>query len=192
MKRADLATFAATFADDDDPWQTFTARDEAIKRSAIVHAVGPHRLGRVYELASGNGSNSKALITRAMRLDAVEGTAEGTKLTQHALRAEPRARALHLPLPARSPRAGYDCIVIAELLYYLTQRQMHRVAIETDRIARPGTRLVLAHHTIDFHDFSQHAHGIHGRFLSSLTRFGALRTVRRTSKWIVQVASACR
>lgn len=73
----DLAGFAAKFAGDDDPRRTFTARDEAVKRAAILHAIGHRPVGRVLELASGNGSNSAAIARMALRLDATEGTREG-------------------------------------------------------------------------------------------------------------------
>ena len=61
MKAIDLSGFAAKFAADEDPWRTFSNRDEAVKRAAILHALGPGPLGRVLELGSGNGSNSRAI-----------------------------------------------------------------------------------------------------------------------------------
>jgi protein-L-isoaspartate O-methyltransferase len=118
----DLAGFAAKFAGDDDPWRTFTARDEAVKRAAILHAIGHRPVGRVLELASGNGSNSAAIARMALRLDATEGTREGVDLTARAVAAWPRACASLLVLPGRPPRLVYDVIVIAEILYYLSAR----------------------------------------------------------------------
>lgn len=190
MSTIDLAGFSAKFADEDDPWRTFSNRDEAVKRAAILHALGPGPHGRVLELASGNGSNSAALAPRSRRLDATEGTPEGTALTARAIAAWPRARALLQPLPARAPRPIYDAIVVAELLYYLSARDMALVACDVAQAARPGTVLVLAHHRVDFYDFAQHAAGIHARFLAEAPRFGAPRRVRRTGKWIVEAAVA--
>jgi cyclopropane fatty-acyl-phospholipid synthase-like methyltransferase len=185
-----LAGFSAKFAKSDDPWQTFTNRDEAIKRAAILHALGPAPLGRVLELASGNGSNSVAMAPRALRLDATEGTAEGTQLTADATRAWPRTRAVQLPLPGQLPRPTYDAVVIAELLYYLTPREMARVARDVAQTARRGTILVLAHHRIDFYDFAQRAAGIHDRFIFEAGRFGGTQVIHRTSRWIVEAALA--
>ena len=124
-----LDAFERTFTNDPDPWRTFSDRDEAIKRAAILHAIGAGPHGRILEVAAGNGSNSRALAARALRLDATEATTAGTRLVAAVLRDRaPRARALRLAVPARLPRARYDAIVIAELLYYLSPRAMERTA----------------------------------------------------------------
>lgn len=185
MTAIGLSGFAAKFRDDADPWRTFASRDEAVKRAAIVTALGPTPVGRVLELASGNGSNSVALASRALRLDATEGTAEGTALTAKALADRPRVSATTLAVPGRFPRPIYDAIVIAELLYYLSPSSMAAVAADVGRALRPGGRLVLAHHRIDFYDFAQHADGIQERFVALIGRRGRIETVRRTRRWSV-------
>lgn len=189
MTAIDLAGFSAKFAGDDDPWATFTARDEVVKRDAILHALGARPWGRVLELASGNGSNSVALAARALRLDATEGTSEGAALTARALAGCPSARASVQVLPGRAPRPVYDAVVCAELLYYLSPRDMRQVARDVAAVLRPGGRLVLAHHRVDFYDFAQHAAGIHDRFLRATGRRWRVRAVRFTGKWQVVVAS---
>lgn len=190
MKPITLAGFESKFQDDDDPWATFSDRDEATKRRAILHALGPGPLGRVLELASGNGSNSRAIAPRALRLDATEATAAGTRLTAQAIAPWPRARARALALPGRFPRDRYDAILVAELLYYLSPRDMVEVARDVAHASRPGGRLVLAHHVVDYYDFAQHARGIHERFLKDTNAAWRVREVARTARWVVSVARA--
>lgn len=182
----DLEGFEAKFADSDDPWSTWTARDEALKRRAILRALGPGPLGRVLELGAGNGSNSRSIAARALRLDATEATTTGTALVREAVsRRAPRARALRLVVPAALPKPLYDAVVIAELLYYLSPRDMHALARQVVRCLRPGGTLVLAHHRITFYDFVQRADCIQQRFLAATGRTWPRRQVWRTGRWSV-------
>jgi hypothetical protein len=120
------------------------------------------------------------------RLDATEATASGTKLVARAIAARGgRARAIRLAVPARLPRPAYDIAVVAELLYYLTPRDMAQTARDVAAALRPGGTLVLAHHRIDFPDFAQHAAHIQRRFLAATGRRWQVRIIRRTSHWIV-------
>ena len=191
MRPIDLTGFAEKFAAHDDPWRTYSDRDEAVKRSAILHALGPGPLGRVLELGSGNGSNSRAMAARALRLHATEGTVEGTALTARAIADRARARAIRLALPARFPQRDYDAIVIAELLYYLPPQAMRHVAKCVAQALRPGGRLVLAHHRIDYYDFAQHAADIQERFLRMTGMTWQVETMRRRARWHVLVARRC-
>lgn len=185
MSAIDLIGFSAKFESDDDPWATFTSRDERLKRAAVLHALGSGPIGRVLELASGNGSNSVAIAPRALRLDATEGTVQGAELTARALTGSARVRASRLVLPAKPPRTRYDAVVVAELLYYLSPRDMARVARDVAAVLAPGGVLVLAHHRVDYYDFAQHAANIHARFLAATGAAWRGRIIRRTGKWIV-------
>lgn len=186
MRAITLEGFERTFTADPDPWATFSDRDEAVKRRAILHAMGPGPWGRVLELAAGNGSNSAPIAKRALRLDATEATAAGTRLVEAALAGRHRrARAVRLAVPAPFPRPTYDIVVIAELLYYLTPDAMRRTARDIGRGLRPGGVLVLAHHRIDFHDFAQHARHLHRIFLAATRRGWRVRTVRQNRRWVV-------
>lgn len=186
MKPIDLAGFEAKFETDTDPWSTWTKRDEALKRTAILHALGSGPLGRVLELGAGNGSNSRPIAARALRLDATEATRRGTALVGDAIGARlGRARAIRLVVPAPLPRPCYDAIVVAELLYYLDPGAMAALARQAAAQLRPGGTLVLAHHKVTFYDFAQHAAGIHDRFLCHTGVTWQVRRVRETRRWVV-------
>ena len=189
MKPITLRGFDAKFSGDADPWATFTDRDEALKRRAILNAMGPGPWGRVLELAAGNGSNSAAIAPRALRLDATEATASGTALVAKALGGRKRARAIELTVPARLPRVRYDIVVVAEVIYYLSACDMARTARDVAAVLRPGGVLVLAHHRVDYPDFAQHAAHLQRAFLRATRRRWQVRVARRTGRWIVL---ACR
>lgn len=185
MRSITLEGFQSKFSDNDDPWATFTDRDEALKRRAILRAMGPGPRGRVLELAAGNGSNSIAIAPRVLRLDATEGTASGEALVARALAGRGRARALRLIVPARLPRRQYDIVVVAEVIYYLTARAMAQTARDVAAALRPGGRLVLAHHRVDYPDFAQHAASLQRAFLTAAGCSWNVRVARRTGRWIV-------
>ncbi|MES1926823.1 class I SAM-dependent methyltransferase [Salinisphaera sp. T31B1] len=181
----DLEGFQATFAANPDPWGTYIRRDEIRKRVCLLRALGPGRRARVLELASGNGANSQALASRALALDACEGTTAGVALTAAALAGRPHARVLHRVLPGRLPRVRYEAIVIAELLYYLNRRAMRALARHVAAHLAPHGRLVLVHHHIDFHDTAQTAQAIHRRFLAATGRNWHRHYAHRNQRWRV-------
>lgn len=186
MKPIDLAGFEQKFAGNADPWSTFTNRDEAHKRRAILHGLGAGPNGRVLELAAGNGSNSVALAQRALRLDATEGTLSGVDLVRRAVGIDPRVRVQRLVLPGRLPAARYDAAIVAEVLYYLSAHALQQVARDVAAALRNGGRLVLAHHRVDYPDFVQHAAHIHARFLAATgVRWRRVGDIR-TGRWRVQ------
>lgn len=186
MKTIGLDGFDRKFAGSDDPWDTFSNRDEARKRRAILHAMGAGPVGRVLELAAGNGSNSVALSRRALRLDATEGTKSGTDLVRRAVGHHARVRVRQVVLPAAFPARVYDAAVVAEVLYYLSPRDMAQVARDVATRLRPGGRLVLAQHRVDYPDFVQHAHGIHERFLAASGAAWCRQNSVRTGRWRVE------
>ena len=186
MRPIDLHGFDAKFTGDADPWRTFTNRDEARKRRAIVKGLGTGPIGRILELAAGNGSNSVALARMALRLDATEGAESGTELIRRAVGRDQRVRVSQLVLPGRFPAKEYDAIVVAEVLYYLSSQDMARVARDVATALSSGGRLVLAHHRVDYPDFVQHADGIHHRFLSDTGVAWTPRRDVRTGRWRVQ------
>jgi cyclopropane fatty-acyl-phospholipid synthase-like methyltransferase len=186
MRAISLAGFDEKFFANDDPWSTWNAPDEVLKRKAILQAMPVGVCGRVLEIGAGNGSNSRALAARSLRLDATEATSAGTALVDRALAGRRRSRALRLVAPDRLPRSTYDAVVIAELLYYLRPHAMAELARQMTRCIRVGGTLILAHHRITFYDFAQHAEHIHDRFLADTGTVWRSRLVRRTDRWLVQ------
>jgi SAM-dependent methyltransferase len=186
MKPIDLAGFEQKFAGSADPWSTFTNRDEAHKRAAILHGLGGGPIGRVLEIAAGNGSNSVALARRALRLDATEGAQGGVDLVRRAVGDERGVRVLRLVLPGRFPGRVYDAAVVAEVLYYLSPRDMRQVARDIAAAVRRGGRLILAHHRVDYPDFVQHAAHLHARFLAESGVAWRAAGDERTGRWRVQ------
>lgn len=174
--------FEAVFAREADPWGTWERRDEAVKRGAILRACG-HIRGRALELACGNGSNTAALRSKALRLLAVDGAPSAVSITQKRVTG-PRVSVAQAVLPDETPRDVFDLIVIAEVLYYLRGREIVRLGARL-RLA-PGGRLVLAHHHIRFHDVSSDPAAVHATLLAALPQPLARVFHRQTGRWRVE------
>ena len=173
--------FEAVFARTEDPWGTYERRDEAVKRQAILRACGG-RSGRALELACGNGSNTRALARRSLRLLALDGAPSAVAITRRRA-GGPRVAIGEALLPDGAPRGAFDLIVIAEVLYYLSDREIARLGRRLG-LARGG-RLVLAHHHVDFPDTSSRPAACHRtlvRAMPPLERVAA----RRTGRWRVE------
>ncbi|MEM7729905.1 MAG: class I SAM-dependent methyltransferase [Pseudomonadota bacterium] len=174
--------FEAVFAASDDPWGTYERQDEAVKRVAIARACGRLR-GRALELACGNGSNTRMLARRSLRLLALDG-AEAAVAVARRRAGAPGVRIEKAVLPRDTPRETFDLIVIAEVLYYLTPREIERLGRRLS--LAPGGRLVLAHHHVDFPDTSSRPAHVHDRLCAAMA--GPLQRVfaQRTGRWRVE------
>jgi SAM-dependent methyltransferase len=180
--------FEARFAADPDPWATRTARDEAVKREAVLRALGPGRRGRVLELGCGNGSTTRALAGRALALRAVDASPSAVALAGAATAGEGAVRVERRLLPGPLPGGPFDAVVIAELLYYLASPAAARLARAVAAALAPGGALVLAHHRVPFHDVSQPPEGVHDRFLAASGARWRRVPGRRTARWRVERA----
>lgn len=174
--------FEAVFARDQDPWGTYARRDEAVKRQAILRAAGRTR-GRALELACGNGSNTRALRGRALRLLALDGAPSAVRITRQRAGGR-RVEVREALLPTDAPREPFDLIVIAEVLYYLRTDEIARLGRRL-RLA-PGGRLVLAHHHVDFPDTSSRPADVHGLLRSALVQRLEPVSLSRNARWRVE------
>lgn len=183
-----IGGFDATFAANRDPWNTFANRDERLKRKAIVHALGPAKLGLVWEPACGNGSNIKEIASRALQLKSSDGSATAVEVAIQNNKPSHRIAISQELLPPGQTIVKYDAIIFSEILYYLKNREFQQLANGLDRWLKPGGRLILAHHHIDFNDFAQRAQFVH-RKLQQALKFRTFSTAPscRTSKWAVEL-----
>tara|TARA_B100000949_G_scaffold73801_1_gene65825 strand:- start:938 stop:1537 length:600 start_codon:yes stop_codon:yes gene_type:complete len=182
-----LAGFAEKFDADADPWDTWSARYEAVKRGALAKAIGAGRFGRGIELAAGNGSNTPMIAQHTRRLIATEGTRSGTELVRQVAADLPRVRVVHHDVAARLPGNAFDLIVIAELLYYLGPQPFAMLAAEVSRTLVPGGRLVLLHHAENFPDRARSAARVHRDFMARLGGVPMKKRHRATARrWRVE------
>lgn len=151
----DLDGFEALFRASIDPWNYRTSRFERHKREVLLHACGPGRKGRGLELACAIGETSRALATRCLQLLAIDGAptalAEARRRTPPGLRIAFRQAVL----PRDLPRGPFDLIVVSEIAYYLTERDLLALSRRLVPALAPGGRIVVLHHLLRFDDAVQ-------------------------------------
>lgn len=155
MKASDVKSFEAMFRSSIDPWNYRTSQFEARKRQVLLRACGSTKVGRALELACAIGETSRALTSRCLSLVATDGAptalAEARRLTPTRLRIDYRPGIL----PKDVPRGPFDLIVVSEIAYYLSARQLDQLARTLIKVVAPGGRIVVLHHVILFDDAAQ-------------------------------------
>lgn len=155
LKPIDIAGFEEKYRQAIDPWNYRTSRFEARKRAELLRACGPGKVGRGLELACAIGETSRALVSRCLTLMASDGAptalAEARRLTPPGMRIEYREG----NLPHEMPRGPFDLIVVSEIAYYLSPRDLDLLARRIRNETAPGGRVVVLHHTVPFPDAAQ-------------------------------------
>lgn len=155
MKPSDVESFEAMFQSSIDPWNYRTSLFEARKRQVLLRACGSNKVGRGLELACAIGETSRALMCRCLSLVATDGAptalAEAKRLTPSELRIDYRLGLL----PMDVPRGPFNLIVVSEIAYYLSCRQLNELARTLIKVVATGGKIVVLHHVIPFDDAAQ-------------------------------------
>lgn len=163
LKAIDLSGFEEKFRETIDPWDYRTSCFEARKRGELLRACGPGKLGRGLELACAIGETSRALLSRCLTLTATDGAS--TALAEARRRTPPNLRITFRQgvLPRDVPRGPFDLIVVSEIAYYLSRRDVDDLARRLVRQTASGGRIVVLHHVIPFADAAQLPASAHER-----------------------------
>lgn len=175
--------FEALFRSRNDPWDYHTSAYEAFKRRILLHACGTTIHARGLELGCAIGVNTKALARRCLRLVALDASATAIKQARRHCRHTEGVHFVQATLPEGLPDGTFDLVVVSEVAYYLSARDMHRLIERLGPRLAPGARLVALHHTVPFGDASQHPGRAHEALLEPFLGRGRLVFERRTARW---------
>lgn len=148
----DIAGFETKFKANPDPWNYQHSRFEAFKRGVLMQACGSRAYGRGLELACANGVTTRLLASRCIRLLALDGSqtaVERARVRTSDLNNVVVQRAI---LPREMAAGPFDLIVISELLYYLSTREVTQLLRAVAAALAPGGRVVVLHHIVPFDD----------------------------------------
>lgn len=155
MRPIDPAGFEAKYRDAIDPWNYRASLFERRKRRILLQACGTRTYGRCLELGCSIGETTALLARRCLRVLAVDSSETALREAMRVHGKEPRIAFRQAVLPRAMPPGRFDLIVVSELAYYLTARDLDDLMMRLDLSAAPGCRIVALHHVTAFDDAAQ-------------------------------------
>ncbi|MGB5951099.1 MAG: bifunctional PIG-L family deacetylase/class I SAM-dependent methyltransferase [Ornithinimicrobium sp.] len=136
------ATFDEMYDGDDDPWGWNGSFYEERRRALVVAMLGRQRYGRALELGCANGHLTAALEQRCDDVYALDTSAQAVRA---ASATAPNAHIVHGTLAADIPHGTFDLIVISEVGYFLTAKELIATVQAAKSSLADGGELLMCH-----------------------------------------------
>ncbi len=137
--------FDQIYAADADPWGYMTSAYERRKYAATLAALPRARFGRAFEPGCSIGVLTRMLARRCSRLEAADISETSLHRAREWCRGKRNIRFHRMVIPARWPGGTFDLIVLSEVLYYLSLRDIRETARRTSRSLRAGGMVIIVH-----------------------------------------------
>ena len=141
-----LDHFAGLYLAKDDPWDLATKWHDQRKYAVTVASLPRPRYRRGYEPGCSIGLLTRMLAPRCDELIAVDCVDAAVQRTRAEVGEFPHVRAERAMLPAELPDASFDLIVVGDLLYYLSGKDLVDLLDGLVRRLEPGGDLVAVHY----------------------------------------------
>lgn len=140
-----LDHFAQLYARRPDPWGYATSAYEASKYAATLAALPHPRYRAALDIGCSIGVLTAGLAGRCDALLAVEPVEEALAQARERNAVHPHVRFARLFVPAQWPDGRFDLVVISEVLDYLGEADLARLATCLLGALEPGADLLLVH-----------------------------------------------
>jgi len=142
-----LSHFEGLFRHDADPWHYRTSSYEQAKYDATLAALSFARYASAIEAGCANGELGARVAQRCDRYLGLDCAAPAVELARRRLAHLPHARVRQCFLPHRWPSRRADLIVLSEILYYLTAKELDRLASALQHTLMPGGEMIIVNWT---------------------------------------------
>jgi len=159
------AYFERMYADQDDPWRFETSEYELRKYAATVAALPQARYRNALEIGCSIGVLTALLAPRCNELLAIDVAEKALETARARCRAWPQVSFRRMHLPAEYPAGSFDLVVLSEVGYYWSERDL---TLARERIVAglaPGGHLLLVHWTEPSADYPLTGDVVHQKFL---------------------------
>lgn len=157
--------FDRMYADSDDPWRFESSEYERRKYAATLAALPRTRYEKALEIGCSIGVLTAQLAPRCDALLAVDVVDLALERARRRCRAWPHVEFRRMHLPAEYPVGSFDLVVLSEVGYYWSERDL---ALARERIIgglAPGGHLLLVHWTQPSPDYPLTGDRVHQKFL---------------------------
>jgi len=139
------AAFEARFAADPDPWSFRTSAYERSRYSALLSALGGRRFERALEPGCANGELTAQLATTAERVIAFDVSPTAAALARERCAALAGVTIDVRDLRDPCPPGPFDLVVLSEVGYYFTSRELDAIGGGLVAQLAPGGALLAGH-----------------------------------------------
>lgn len=144
-KSLDRSHFERLYAAKADPWRYATSAYEAAKYQATLAALPRQRYARALDVGCSIGVLTAMLATRCDDLLAIEAAEAALAEARRRNASLPHVRFASLVVPADWPAERFDLVVISEVLDYLDDADLGRLAARVAGSLQTGGDLLLVH-----------------------------------------------
>lgn len=141
----DLGHFERLYRDDPDPWRFASSAYERTKYAATLEALPRARYASGLDVGCSIGVLTAALADRCDALLGIEPVEAALAQARTRLAHRPAVGFARLFVPGDWPDGRFDLVVISELLDYLGEGDLARLADRLRDTLEPGGDLVLVH-----------------------------------------------
>ncbi|QCW49461.1 bifunctional PIG-L family deacetylase/class I SAM-dependent methyltransferase [Nocardioides dongxiaopingii] len=175
-------------AEHEEPWDVDRRWYERRKRDLVLAALPRERFGAALEVGCSTGALAAALAPRCDALVALDSSPAALARAEARLRDLDGVRTVLADVPAGWPQGRFDLVVLSEVLYFLSPRDVEAVA---DRVAAAVAEdgvVVLCHWRHDVDGWVLDGPGAQRLLLERLTLPVAARYVDRDVEVVVLAA----
>lgn len=151
MTRADRTLqptyFDAVYASDPDPWKFASSPYEESKYAATLDALPKSRYASALEIGCSIGVLTRELATRCDALLAVDAAPAPLAEARRRCADRPNVRFEQIFAPEQWPDGAFDLILMSEVVYYMDEQDVARLASRAARTLAPNGDIVLVHWT---------------------------------------------
>ncbi|HSZ76554.1 MAG TPA: SAM-dependent methyltransferase [Chthoniobacterales bacterium] len=158
--------FAQIYQTNLDPWNFETSRYEREKYLASLAALPLERYGRGFEVGGSIGVLTRMLADRCDRLLSIDVSSLAQVRAQIRCADQPQVEFQIMQFPGETPNQTFDLIVLSEVGYYLSEKDLLIARDWIVNALRPGGHLLLVHWTPLVEEYPLSGDEVHNLFLA--------------------------